>query len=314
MVKRLELEALQADLAAVEGLLSERSAADDPSGWVQYTRRKAELEKEILALGSSESPTAELALFFGGRPVFGSRAISSDFTSRALTAFQNLVSKRYAVPEQGGLASRGRIPQRDRSTLMITDIVHGSFGFVLSEMNQDQELVDSKLKETVDEISAILFRLCAEDAATLDVALDELDSRILAEIRQFFQILSEGGATLRIVEDEKEYLFPDDALRRGRERVERMDITEDDDVEIDGLLYILPTALRFEFLPMDKSIGVLRGTISEEAHACMIGPDGLIKREYIGNTLHSRLSRRIIREHGEILHTAYTLIDITQCA
>ena len=43
MVKRLELEALKADLAAVEVLLSERSQAEDPSGWLQYAQRKAEL-------------------------------------------------------------------------------------------------------------------------------------------------------------------------------------------------------------------------------------------------------------------------------
>ena len=310
MVKRLELEALQADLAAVEELLSDRTEADDPSGWVQYSRRKLEIEKEIEAFGTRPGPAAEVALFFGGRPVFGSRAISSDFSSQALTAFQNLVSKRYAAPEQGGLASRGRIPQKDRSTLMISDIVRGSFGFVLSEMNQDQELVDSRLKGTVDEISAILFRLCAEDEATLDVALDELNSRILAEIRLFFQILSDGGATLRIVEDDKEYLFPDEALRRGRERVERMDITEDENVEIDGLFYLLPASHRFELLPGDKALGVVRGAIGEVAYARMIGIDGLISREYIGNTVHAHLGRRIIKEHGEILHTAYTLIDI----
>ena len=35
MVKRLELEALKADLAAVEEVLSERSQAEDPSGWLQ---------------------------------------------------------------------------------------------------------------------------------------------------------------------------------------------------------------------------------------------------------------------------------------
>jgi hypothetical protein len=179
-------------------------------------------------------------------------------------------------------------------------------------MNQDQELVDSRLKGTVDEISAILFRLCAEDEATLDVALDELDSRILAEIRLFFQILSDGGATLRIVDDDKEYLFPDEALRRGRERVERMDITEDENVEIDGLFYLLPASQRFELFPVDKTLGVVRGAIGEEAYARMIGIDGLVNREYIGNTVHARLRHRIIKEHEKILHTVYTLIDIKE--
>jgi len=69
MVKRLELEALKADLAAVEELLSGRSRAEDPSGWLQYSQRKSELEKEIHTLGEVNSAAAEVALFFGGRPV-----------------------------------------------------------------------------------------------------------------------------------------------------------------------------------------------------------------------------------------------------
>jgi hypothetical protein len=310
MVKRLELEALKADLAAVEEVLSERSQAEDPSGWLQYAQRKAEIEKDIHALGEINSAAAEVALFFGGRPVFGSRAISSEFSSKALTAFQNLVSKRYAAPPSATLGARGRIPQKSQSSLMITDIVRGSFGFVLSEVNQEQALVDSKLKETVSEVSALLFHLCAEDAASLDVALDQLDSRILSEIKQFFQILSDGGATLRLVEDDNEYLFPGEALQRGRERVEKMDITEDENVEMDGRLYVLPSSQRFELIAADKKAGVLRGNIADETFKIMLDAEGILRREFIGNAVHVRLSRRLIKEHGETVHTAYTLTDI----
>jgi len=193
---------------------------------------------------------------------------------------------------------------------MITDIVRGSFGFVLSEMNQDQELVDSKLKETVGEVSSLLFHLCAEDAASFDVALDQLDSRILSEIKQFFQILSDGGATLRLVEGDREYLFPGEALQRGRERVEKMDITEDDNVEMDGTLYVLPASHRFELIAAEKQAGVLRGTIGDEAFEAMLDGNGIVRREFIGNPVHVRLSRRLIKEHGTTMHTTYTLSGI----
>ena len=91
-----------------------------------------------------------------------------------------------------------------------------------------------------------------------------------------------------------------------------MDITEDENVEINGFFYLLPASQRFEPLPVDKTLDVVRGAIGEEAYARMIGIGGLVNREYIGNTVHARLSRRIIKEHGEILHTAYTLIDIAR--
>ena len=68
MVKRLELEALEADLAAVEELLSDRTEADDPSGWVQYSRRKLEIEREIEAFGARPSSAAELPFSSVGAP------------------------------------------------------------------------------------------------------------------------------------------------------------------------------------------------------------------------------------------------------
>lgn len=53
-------------------------------------------------------------------------------------------------------------------------------------------------------------------------------------------------------------------------RVEKMDIPEDEIVEIDGLFYLLPASQSFELLPVDKTLGVVRGAIGEEAYARMI--------------------------------------------
>ena len=36
MMRRLEFEALRADLAAVEALLKQRSEIEDPIGWFQF--------------------------------------------------------------------------------------------------------------------------------------------------------------------------------------------------------------------------------------------------------------------------------------
>jgi hypothetical protein len=50
MLKKLERDALAADLAAVESLLASRTAEDDPIGHFQYSGRKAELQRRLSQL------------------------------------------------------------------------------------------------------------------------------------------------------------------------------------------------------------------------------------------------------------------------
>ena len=43
MLKKLEVDALKADLAAVTALLAARTEDDDPVGWLQLSGRQADL-------------------------------------------------------------------------------------------------------------------------------------------------------------------------------------------------------------------------------------------------------------------------------
>lgn len=50
MLKKLEVDALKADLAAVTSLLAARTEDDDPVGWLQLSSRKADIENELTQL------------------------------------------------------------------------------------------------------------------------------------------------------------------------------------------------------------------------------------------------------------------------
>jgi len=111
MLRKLERDSLAADLAAVNSLLAGRTEDEDPVGYLQFSERKREIEEQLLALDAQpEENLAEVGLFFGGVPVFGSQGIHAAFAGEVLGAFQDLMSKRYAALESGALGARGPIP------------------------------------------------------------------------------------------------------------------------------------------------------------------------------------------------------------
>ena len=82
MPRRLELQALEAELAAVTDLLSQASETGDPVGVQQYAQRRSEIESGIESLRGASTHQASVALYFGGKPVYGSRGISAEFAGR----------------------------------------------------------------------------------------------------------------------------------------------------------------------------------------------------------------------------------------
>ena len=55
MFKRLEQEAIRADLMSVNTILAGRTPDDDPVGWFQFSRRRAELEQQLADLDAKEA-------------------------------------------------------------------------------------------------------------------------------------------------------------------------------------------------------------------------------------------------------------------
>jgi len=123
MLKKLELDALKADLTAVESLLADRTMENDPIGYLQFSARKVKLQDQIAKLDARFEMHAELGIFFGGGPVQGSRGINADFAGRALEDVQTLISKRFSGREIGPLKDRGRVPFRDHSQMLVTDVM-----------------------------------------------------------------------------------------------------------------------------------------------------------------------------------------------
>lgn len=263
MPRKLDLEAFKAELASLKDILDEAKALNDPVGIIQYEQRIKELEMEIEALRDAKMNQASLALYFGGRPVFGSRGIAADFAGKALNDFQEIVSKQYAKAELGILGKRGRVPLQNFTTLMLTGVTHGSFGFLLDELNDQSQMFDTALKETVNEVMDIINLTAVADDSEFEQIAETLDPRTLIALRDFFINLDSSAATVRLVDDDRDFSLDEKAVYNARVRTENTTIDEND-TEFEGkLIGFLPIHRRFE-LELDSG-DIISGSVTKEA-------------------------------------------------
>lgn len=305
MLLQLEREFLQADLAQVRALLLQSPPDEDPIEHFQFTHRVRELEERLAVLPSAiEAAPAAIALFFGGRPVIGSHGIKANFGTKAVGHFQKLVSQRFASDEQGPLASRGRVPLAEETQLLVTDVVRGSFGFVLEAA---ADLADSRvsLKVVIDEVADTLSRMAAPDDALFDEASAIVDDRQLGTLKEFFKLLDDEGASLRLVEGERDFELDGAAVSRARNRVDGLSIEDRYDVGTGQIVGWTQYSHRFE-LQLHEGNTIVSGLVAREAM------DRAIQESL--NPLHRhfrvRLKVREVRARNRPPKLAYTLLGM----
>jgi flagellar motor protein MotB len=304
MLAQLERQFLQADLAQARQLLADGQAHDDPIAEHQYGQRVARLERELAESSqSAEQTPAGVALFFGGRPVVGSHGIKAAFGTQAVGQFQKLVSQRYAAAETGPLASRGRVPMSEDTQLLVTDVVRGSFGFVLQASEPANG--DAVLKQVVDEVADTLSRMAASDDALFDEASAGVDNRQLGALKEFFKLLDDEGASLRVVEGERDFELTTQAVQRARRRAEGLVIEDRSEVVQGQVIGWAEHSMRFE-LRMHVDRSVVTGAVARDAMERLL-QEGL-------NPLHlhvrAAVDVREVRRRSRTPHKSYNLQSI----
>jgi len=265
MPKKLFIDSLSSEIATVSELLNSAKNSNDIVGELQLTHRLKLLTGKLSAIKESAlaDNSASVALFFGGKPVLGSKGVAAEFAGLALEQFQNLVSKTFAIYEVGELGERGKIPFKAQSELMVTGLARGSFGFVLDEMSDQTEIVASKLTHVIDKATHLLRDTAAQDDAVFENMIEELDPRTLIALKDFFANLDSSQATLRVVEKDIDILLDSPAIHRGKIRTEATTI-EEKTTEIDGTLVgFLPEHRKFEIRTEDGNI--IYGSATKEA-------------------------------------------------
>lgn len=308
MNKRLEYNTLSAELAQIERAL-DRMPESARASRFGFEKRKKEILHALENLASSADTLANVALFFGGAPVRGSRAIEADFAARALANYQDVITKKLSNLETGSLANRGPVPQKQASKLIITNVVHGSFGFILEEDAVDEpQLINSSLKDTVDAVTEILTSIPEVDDGGYQEIVEDMDPRVFTSMRNFVKLLHDSDAILKIVSSNHERRLDAQAIRRAYERVEATEI-EERDIEVKGVLIgVVPFGRRFDFRQAETG-EIISGNVGPA-----FSQDYLSRLErdenIIGRLCTAKLRRKNIRRTGGRSSVRYTLIDI----
>ncbi|MBX3498556.1 MAG: hypothetical protein KF889_03865 [Alphaproteobacteria bacterium] len=310
MVKALEKQALSAELAAVDQILDSRSVEDDPIGVLAYKELKATLEERLRELEAFPDTLANVALFFSGSPVFGTHSIDAAFASDALGKYQDIVSRQFASrSEEGLLGDRGRVPLKELSALQIHGVVHGSFGFLLEERGSDQlTFVPTALRETLDEVTRAIEAFGMGTDEQYVQTIESMNRRVFAAVKDFYEVLHNAGATLRIVEGDKDDTFGPESISRGYDRSQRTNIEEREEKLSGILLGILPNTMQFEFQPDGRDVisGKTGPSISQSYLERIHADEKVVGSRCVAKVL----TKTTVRPTGQVT-TKYVLIDLS---
>jgi hypothetical protein len=307
MGRKFDMNAVEQDLAVVRKILSKRTREADPLGYAQFASRARALEKELQRLQEEPVTRAQLALFFGGEPVQGSRGIKADFAGKAVGLVQDLISKQFAHLERGVMARTGPVPLRSTSDMLITDIARGSVGLILEEAEQNESLAESELSVAVRKVADVIEATAAADATAFEELLSDIDSRYFLSLRALFGHLDDSRATVRLVENVKEFELDARAVHRARERTDAAMVQDEDDVQMEGRVFLLPVARRFELRLADGES--IHGGISSEFAQQQL-ERLLATRDVLNRDWRVRLRRRTITRPNREPLVRFTLLGL----
>lgn len=304
-LRKLERDYITANISEVTALLDKIGDRDVMSRF-GLEDQLSELNEALTRLDAMSPETlASAALFFGGRPVLGSQGIETGFAGSAVGQFQDLVSMVHAH-ETVGLAERGTVPRRASSTLHITNIVRGSFGFLLEEVQPQLQMVDSSLKTAVDEATRLLKAFGEDDEEQFRSAVEEIDQRVLAASGEFFDLMRKSGATVRLVSGDTDRSFGSDVVARAVERAKTTTVVDDNEIVRGQLAGVLPESHQFEFRTDDER-GTIRGAVDRNLTPLQLG---LFNKEYVNANSRARLKVKRVLRNQAIVRERFTLVGI----
>lgn len=308
MIRNLTRQHIAAELSALNSLL-ETIPDTDLLGRMSLESRRGKLQRELDALEHGAENRAKVALYFGGEPVVGSVGLEAGFGAESLGNFQDLISKVWASAT-GNLAAAGPIVNKSASQLHITSLLHGSFGFLLEELDEQGEpMFESSLQQAANRAVEFIETVADEDEVKFTEMLELLDQRVFKSVREFFGTVYRAKATFRLVENETDIQFDRAAIERAWLRIEASDVDEQQVTREGELLGMIPVARRFEFQP-DGEERVIEGKVGE-----WIGQSYLERmhdEQFAGRRWKAVLICKTVERRGRRPTESWTLLELSE--
>ncbi|WP_156807944.1 hypothetical protein [Henriciella marina] len=309
MLAKMERDRTLADLANVDEMLAALSDSDFVSRATLQQRRDELLDQVAQYDDRVEDGTASAALFFGGRPVIADRGIEAEFAGEISRSFQDLIAK-FAAQSVGQLGRRGVVPRKEESTLHITNVVRGSFGFLFEQAAEQREMVPTLLSDTVRGAAKLLSAYSSEDDENFAAQLEEVDQRVLEAAAGFFDLIQKSGATFRLVAGNSDNSYGSAAIERAVERAKESRV----ELEINTVEAIflggLPESHRFE-LKLAENEELMTGRIDPELSSNDIQR---FNRDFTNSQVFAQIETKKILRNGAVVRESYTLKRLNDAA
>ena len=254
MLKNTDIPLLVAELAELDTMLAELNPKSITSR-LSLQNRKRTVERKLETLGQESDTAAFVQLLFTGTPVLDTRAIDASFAADAIYSYQDMLTKATAV-RRGSLGKRGVIAgaATEQARFYLTGLVRGSFGFVLEENPVNTpSLFDTSLKSMVQEVTQTMNKFCNLTEGDYDVFIQDLDKRLFASFKNFFKLLHESGAQLKVVESDGRFSFDERNILNAYKRVEATQVDEEEQQVNGTLLGLTPISGTFDFLSSNST-------------------------------------------------------------
>lgn len=306
---KIERDQLAAQLASLNHLL-QSLPANDYLGRLGFEARRDALQQQLGALAGAEERRAHIALYFGGDPVVGSVGVQAAFGTNVIGTFQDLLSKVWGALDGATLPQMGPIKDKEASQLHITTIVHGSFGFLLEELeDQTEPMFQTPLSQAADQVANYIASFAGENDASFSQIIDILNPRVFQAIRDFFGYIHKGKATFRLVEGERDQEFDHLAVERAWNRAEASNVAEERIHVVGRLLGVIPMKRRFE-LESDETGTVIEGRVGEKFGSTYL--ERISTQQFAGKRWRALLHKRTVTKVGREPTDNYTLLELEE--
>jgi hypothetical protein len=302
-LRKIERDQRMAELSSVEAIIA-RLTDEDFLTRIGLESRRDELQAWLAEQEAEpEEESASAALFFSGTPVAQTRGIEAKFGSLAVNKFQDLVAMMMAQ-EDKPLAVSGPIPNRSASTLHITNVTRGSFGFLLEEIEPQGQVANTSLKVAVDSTTRLLAALGSGDEDHFREVAETVDQRALNTAHEFFSLVRGHGARFRIVAGVAEQSFSDSAMILATERASTTRVMHVEELLEGQFGGALPEAHLFE---LRAAHGTISGNVSADIPASELT---IWNRELVNRSVRAALRVRRVYRNGLLARESYTLLRL----
>ena len=302
MSLRQQREFIQSQIAETERLMT--LTGEHPLMTPGLRQRRQDFERQLTEL---PPPTRQprTVLFFSGAPVLGTRGIDAHFAANVLNPFLQMVKTQYSAVKHGGVGARGIRRGESEARLLLTGLPRGSFGLELSQPDSEDFLAAEQLADVLVQLTRVI-ESASKDDESFAFALDDISPRVLQRLRDFFRVVSENKARLRVVSGDLECDLNESAIARAFERVNETD-TDETSVQLGGTFRgaTLDT-WRFDFRSDagEHITGHLGDEVTDAQALQMIQ---LTEQQCVAG-----LKQIIVKTRSGILRTRYELLTLTR--